>query len=226
MLPAGGRLAGRDPASKPSRPDGHLMGMRSAVSRIEPHGPLAAAPSAGAGAAPAELEQAEVARAARGDGAAFEALYRRHAGRIFGLCLRLTVDRSQAEELTQECFVRAWEKLGSFRAESAFGTWLHRIAVNLALGGFRSRGRRGLRVVEGVDAAIVEAVPEYRAPPETGLDLERAIASLPPGARSVFVLHDVEGWHHEEIAEQLGLAVGTSKAQLHRARRLLRQRLG
>jgi RNA polymerase sigma-70 factor (ECF subfamily) len=178
-----------------------------------------------ASAAPVAQERAEVVRAARGDGAAFEALYRRHASRVFGLCLRLTADRAQAEELTQECFVRAWQNLASFRAEAAFGTWLHRIAVNLALGGFRSRSRRGLRVVEGVDDGLLEQVAADRPAPEAGIDLERAIATLPTGARAVFVLHDVEGWQHDEIAQQLGLAVGTSKAQLHRARRLLRERL-
>lgn len=171
-------------------------------------------------------EAALLARAAGGDGAAFAELYREHVGRVFGLCLRLTADRALAEEHTQESFVRAWENLGRFRAEAAFGTWLYRIAANLALGGLRDRNRRGLKVVQGMDQELVEAVAEQASPVYEGLDLERAIESLPPGARAVFVLHDVEGWQHNEIAEQLGLAVGTSKAQLHRARRLLRRRLG
>jgi len=170
-------------------------------------------------------EAALLARAARGDGAAFAELYREHVGRVFGLCLRLTADRALAEEHTQESFVRAWENLGRFRAEAAFGTWLYRIAANLALGGMRDRKRRGLKVVQGLDQDLLDAVPEQASPVHEGLDLERAIAELPPGARAVFVLHDVEGWRHDEIAEQLGLAVGTSKAQLHRARRLLRRRL-
>lgn len=187
------------------------------MSRSGPsHDPPVAAPSD---------EKALLTRAARGDGAAFAELYREHVGRVYGLCLRLTADRALAEEHTQESFVRAWENLGSFRAEAAFGTWLYRIAANLALGGLRDRNRRGLKVVQGLDQEVVEAVPEQASPIWEGLDLEQAIGELPPGARAVFVLHDVEGWRHDEIAEQLGLAVGTSKAQLHRARRLLRRRL-
>jgi RNA polymerase sigma factor (sigma-70 family) len=194
------------------------MHMEIAVRVSEP-GPELPAP------APAD-EAALLARAAGGDGEAFAALYREHVGRVFGLCLRLTADRALAEEHTQESFVRAWENLGRFRAESAFGTWIYRIAANLALGGLRDRNRRGLKVVQGVDQSLVESVAEQASPPYEGIDLERAIEALPPGARAVFVLHDVEGWQHDEIAEQLGLAVGTSKAQLHRARRLLRRRLG
>ena len=180
------------------------------------------APAAAAGPDEARL----VARAAAGDGVAFETLYRRHVGRVYSVCLRLTGDRTLAEEHTQECFVRAWQNLGSFRAEAAFGTWTYRIATNLALAGFRDRTRRGAKVVEGLGDELLESVAAPAAAPHEGIDLERAVASLPPGARTVFVLHDVEGWQHDEIAEQLGLAVGTCKAQLHRARRLLRERLG
>jgi len=194
------------------------MHMETAVRRSEP-GPELPVPAAAD-------EAALLARAARGDGAAFAVLYREHVGRVFGLCLRLTADRALAEEHTQESFVRAWENLGRFRAEAAFGTWIYRIAANLALGGLRDRNRRGLKVVQGLDQSLVEAVAEQASPPHEVIDLERAIEALPPGARAVFVLHDVEGWQHDEIAEQLGLAVGTSKAQLHRARRLLRRRLG
>lgn len=206
------------PAFKPSRLPGRPKHMEIAVRRSEPDTQLSERVVA--------AEAALLARAARGDGEAFAELYREHVGRVFGLCLRLTADRALAEEHTQECFVRAWENLGRFRAEAAFGTWLYRIAANLALGGLRDRNRRGLKVVQGMDSALVEAVPEHASPVHEGLDLERAIEALPPGARAVFVLHDVEGWRHDEIAEQLGLAVGTSKAQLHRARRLLRRRLG
>lgn len=192
--------------------------MRSAVSLIEP--PETLPPAA------ARADAGLVARAAAGDGAAFEALYRQNAARILALCLRLTGNRALAEEHTQECFVRAWENLASFRGEAGFATWLHRIAANVALGGMRTRKRWRLKVVSGVDDELLESVAAPIAAPHEGLDLERCIAELPPGARAVFVLHDVEGWQHDEIAEQLGLAVGTTKAQLHRARRLLRARLG
>ena len=135
----------------------------------------------------------------------------------------------EAEELTQNTFVRAWENLGSFRGESAFSTWLHRLAVNENLGQRRSTGRRERRVFttdqpeehEGGPAAA----PQAAAHPPARMDLDRAIAQLPEGARQVFVLHDVEGYQHEEIATLTGIAAGTSKAQLHRARRLLREAL-
>ena len=204
-------------AFKPSRLPRRPKHMEIAVRRSEP----APVPPVAAISNEATL----LVRAARGDGEAFAQLYREHVGRVFGLCLRLTADRALAEEHTQESFVRAWENLGKFRAEAAFGTWLYRIAANLALGGLRDRNRRGLKVVQGMDQAVVEAVAEHASPVHEGIDLERAIEALPPGARAVFVLHDVEGWQHDENAEQLGLAVGTSKAQLHRARRLLRRRL-
>lgn len=190
--------------------------MRSAVSRIDPPETIAQLPVA---------DSLLVGRAARGDARAFETLYRQHVGRVFALCLRLTGDRALAEEHTQECFVRAWQNLGGFRGEAGFGTWLHRIAANVALGGMRTRQRWRLKVVSGVADEALEQVAAPLAAPHEGLDLERAIAALPPGARRVFVLHDVEGWQHDEIAAQLGLAVGTSKAQLHRARRLLRRTL-
>jgi RNA polymerase sigma-70 factor (ECF subfamily) len=163
------------------------------------------------------------ARAAAGDSDAFRTLYEAHVGRVHALCLRLTGDAAMAEELTQDVFVRAWERLGSFRGESAFGTWLHRLAVNVALMALRAGRRRERRLPLWADP------PEIAAPPvrDSGhaVDLERAIAALPPGCRAVFVLHDVEGWHHGEIAAQLDLAVGTCKAHLFRARRLLRERL-
>lgn len=165
-----------------------------------------------------------IRRAQDGDPAAFEQLYREHVGRIYALALRLTADGAKAEELTQDVFVRAWEKLGTFEGKSAFGTWLHRLAVNLFLGQRRSDGARTARIFATDD---LEAFDAASAPVDTAnaLDLERAVAKLPPGARSVFVLHDVEGYKHEEIAEMSGSAVGTSKAQLHRARRLLREAL-
>lgn len=165
-----------------------------------------------------------VARAKSGDAAAFEAVYRAHVGRVYALCLRMTGDKTEAEDLTQEAFVRAWRKLGSFRGESALSTWLHRLTVNLVLTNRRSASRRASRMTAADDLTRYEK-PERR--PQTGprMDLEEAIAGLPDGARTVFVLHDVEGYQHHEIAEMLGLATGTTKAQLHRARRLLREAL-
>ena len=168
-----------------------------------------------------------IQRAQQGDRAAFEALYRAHAGRVYALCLRLTADRAQAEERTQDAFVRAWERLATFRGESAFSSWLYRLTVNEVLLGRRAQRRRGARIVTTDDPAALEprsgAIVAWGA--GTTLDLERAVAALPPGAREVFVLHDVEGYRHDEIAQLTGIAVGTSKAQLFRARRLLREAL-
>jgi RNA polymerase sigma-70 factor (ECF subfamily) len=166
-----------------------------------------------------------VRRAQRGDVAAFERLYRENVDRVHALCLRMCCDGARAQELTQDVFVRAWEKLGSFEGKSAFSTWLHRLAVNVVLGDRRSEGIRVGKVFATDD---LEAYETPSRPPDPGeaVDLERAIALLPTGARTVFVLHDVEGYKHEEIAEMHGLAVGTCKAQLHRARRLLREALG
>ena len=165
-----------------------------------------------------------VRRAQQGDVAAFEQLYRQNLDRVFALCLRLCGDGVRAEELTQDVFVRAWQKLGSFEGKSAFSTWLHRLAVNVVLGDRRAEGIRVGKVFGTDDPAAFES-PGRAVDPGQAMDLERAIASLPPGARTVFVLHDVEGYKHEEIAELHGLAVGTCKAQLHRARRLLREAL-
>ncbi|MBM4187953.1 MAG: sigma-70 family RNA polymerase sigma factor [Gemmatimonadetes bacterium] len=164
----------------------------------------------------------DVSTAAAGDDRAFERLYRLHVGRIHALALRLAADSDDAERLTQDVFVRAWERLGSFRGDSAFGTWLHRLAVNLILSDRRSAWRRTRRVVPKAD---LEEEMAASLPVNVGdrLDLDAAIAMLPPGARTVFVLHDVEGYEHAEIAGLTGVAVGTSKAQLFRARRLLRE---
>ncbi len=157
-----------------------------------------------------------------GDLAAFERLYRDNERRVFALCMRLSSDPALAEELTQEVFIRAWRKLGSFRGQSAFSSWLYPLTVNVALTERRSRRRRLARVVPTDDATTLEP-PTPTPTPETAFDLEKAMTGLPPGARRVFVLHDVEGRTHEEIASLLGLAPGTSKAQLHRARKLLRE---
>ncbi|MEW6168664.1 MAG: RNA polymerase sigma factor [Pseudomonadota bacterium] len=169
-----------------------------------------------------------VRRAAAGDALAFEHLYRAHVGRIYGLCVRLVDgDRAKAEQYTQDAFVRAWEKLDSFRGEAEFSTWLHRLTVNLVLGEHRLL-RRWVSLDEGGgegadgDATRASGDP---APQAVGdrIDIERALAKLPKGARTVLILHDVEGYRHEEIAGLTGIAVGTSKAQLHRARRLMRE---
>jgi RNA polymerase sigma-70 factor, ECF subfamily len=165
-----------------------------------------------------------VRKAQAGDLSAFEQLYRENEKKVFALCMRLASDASLAEELTQDVFVRAWQKLGSFRGESAFSSWLYPLTVNVALSERRSRRRRTARVFATEDLTPFDK-GERPKTPEAGFDLEKAMATLPPGARAVFVLHDVEGYKHGEIARMLGMATGTSKAQLHRARRLLREAL-
>jgi RNA polymerase sigma-70 factor (ECF subfamily) len=164
-----------------------------------------------------------VARAAAGDADAFRVLYQGHVGRVHAVCLRLTAEPAAAEELTQEVFVQAWRGLASFRGDSSFGTWLHRLAVNVTLMHLRAARRREQRLPLWADPPDVPLPGPHD--PGQRMDLERAIASLPEGCRTVFVLHDVEGWRHEEIAERLQLAVGTCKAHLFRARRLLREKL-
>ena len=165
-------------------------------------------------------------RAASADVSAFEALYRRHHRRVHGVIARLIGQAgARAEDLTQEAFVRAWQALPSFRFESAVSTWLQRLAVNTALMELRARRSRPL-ADDDEDALESLSTPDTAGHAVLGRDLERAVATLPPRARAVLVLHDVEGWKHEEIAEELGMAVGSSKAQLHRARGLLRTRIG
>jgi RNA polymerase sigma factor (sigma-70 family) len=178
-----------------------------------------------ADAAPAvEADTDLVRRAANGDRRAFETLYRRHVRRVFGVIWRLVGGvEARAEELTQDAFVRAWQALPGFRLDAAFSTWLHRLAVNTALMDLRSRA--GAEALETDDSAL-EHQPAPHARRDLGMDLEKVVAKLPPRARAVLVLHDVEGWKHEEIALELGMAVGSSKAQLHRARGLLRGMLG
>lgn len=163
-----------------------------------------------------------VARAQSGDVEAFEDLYRENVSRVYALCLRMVRDPHRAEELTQESFVRAWQKLRGFRGDSAFSTWLHRLTVNVVLSDARKNARVSAREMVSDERIAIEpdAAP---AKPGQRLDLESAIAQLPPGARAVFLLHDVEGYRHAEIADQLGIATGTAKAQLHRARRMLRE---
>lgn len=165
-----------------------------------------------------------VERAKRRDRVAFEALYRAHYRRVYALALRMTCDVSRAEELTQEVFVRAWEALPGFRAESKLGTWLHTVAVRTCLNAGRAKRRREARFHNSGDIDRY-AFAAKRAMPDTSVDLERALASLPPRAREVAVLFDIYGYRHEEIAVVLGIAEGTSKAQLHKARRLMREAL-
>lgn len=175
---------------------------------------------------PEPRADAELARAAAGgDTHAFEALYRRHVGRVHGAILRLTGGRhARAEELTQDAFVRAWQKLPGFRHQSAFGTWLYRLAVNTAL--MDLRASKNDPVEQGVAEDALDGHGAHSFCPAEREELERAVTALSPRARAVLVLHDIEGWKHEEIATELGMAIGSSKAQLHRARRLLRQSLG
>ncbi len=160
---------------------------------------------------PSDTEAELVRRARHGDVEAFEAIYRGHVGRIYAVSLRMVADPALAEELTQEAFVRAWQRLRSFRGTSAFSTWLHRLAVNVVLDRLRARRRRRERFG---DTLPPEPLAAGLAEPGAALDLERGIAQLPPRARAVFVLHDVEGYKHREIAELLGLSVGACKAPI------------
>lgn len=179
-----------------------------------------------------KVDANDVSAAAAGDRTAFERLYRRHAARVYSLCLRMTGNVTRAEELTQDVFVRVWEKLPLFRGESAFTTWMHSLAINVVLsarkiealdfGRRAEQGSDGDDEMETWDAAAGSDKVTFSG---ERIDLERAIARLPAGARRVFVLHDVEGYKHEELAGMLGITAGGSKAQLHRARLLLRKAL-
>jgi RNA polymerase sigma-70 factor (ECF subfamily) len=158
-----------------------------------------------------------VRRVQQGDLGAFEPLYRRHAARTYALCLRLTGDRMAAAERAQDVFVRAWERIRSFRGDSAFASWLHRLAVNVVLQEMRSTRRREARIV--LDDTATGFAAEVRI--DERIDLDAALLRLPPGARVVFVLHDIEGYGHDEIAKLLGNAPGTVRAQLWKARQML-----
>jgi RNA polymerase sigma-70 factor (ECF subfamily) len=164
--------------------------------------------------------------ASSGDESAFERLYRAHSPRVFALCLRLSGSRQRAVDLTQDVFVQVWRRLSSWRGESALSSWIYRLTVNLVLSNVRGEQRRQKHEMTEDDNAETgqhsQDVGITRpASVAEAIDLERAIASLPPGARTVFVLHDVEGYRHEEIAKMTGTAEGTCRAQLHRARKLL-----
>ena len=167
-------------------------------------------------------EQDWVERAQQADTAAFESLYRLHVDRVYGLCLRMTGNPSEAEDCTQEAFIQAWNKLSKFRGDSAFSTWMHRIAVNSVLGRMR-KARRELDKMQAV--TDISPVPETVGDSGNFEDLQNAVDDLPNGARHVFVLHAVYGYSHDETGDMLGIAAGTSKAQLHRAKRLLASNL-
>lgn len=168
-------------------------------------------------------EQLWVEQAQAADSQAFETLYRLHVGKIYGLCLRMTGNASEAEDCTQEAFIQAWSKLDKFRGDSSFGTWMHKVAVNTVLGRMRKSRREQDRIrLVGESDQQRESIGD-----SAGIqDLEQAINELPRGARHVFVLQAVYGYTHEETGDMLGIAAGTSKAQLHRAKRLLAQQLG
>ena len=161
-----------------------------------------------------------VRRAQQGDVHAFETVYRAHSAVIHALCRRMIGNEREARDLVQDVFVRAWEKLESFRGQSTLATWLHRLAVNVVLQHLRTAKRDGLRLIDDVDDASFAA-----RSPSTGvdvrIDMDWALAQLPAGARTVFVLHDVHGYSHDEIAQMTGIAAGTARAQLWRARRAL-----
>ena len=170
-----------------------------------------------------DWEEGLLQRARNGDVRAFERLYRDHVGRVYGLCLRLTRDPADADDCTQEAFLNAWRALGRFETRSSFGTWLHRIAVNVVLG----RRRRASEQIELTPASEESAMGgewTLDTPVEVG-EIEAAIAGLPDGARDVLVLSGIYGYSHGETAQMLGVAEGTCKAQLHRARALLRAKL-
>jgi RNA polymerase sigma factor (sigma-70 family) len=188
---------------------------------------IAACPAIGSSMSPAPTganDTDDVRAAAAGDRRAFQRLYHLHVGRVHGAVFRLAgYDHARAEDLTQDAFIRAWQKLPGFRHESAFGTWLYRLAVNVALMDIRARGADPVSMLNDDHLPDNGETPFCAAERE---ELEHAIGQLPPRARAVLVLHDIEGWKHEEIGAELGMAIGTSKAQLHRARGLLRKVLG
>ena len=166
-----------------------------------------------------------VARAQAGDLAAFETIYHMHSAHVFAVCLRMAENRAEAEDWAQEAWVRAWERLGSFRGDAKFSTWIHRLTINVILAHKRCGVHWRNRFVPADDPARARE-PAARELSGKRLDLERAVAALPDGARTVFLLHEVEGYKQREIAERLGIAVGTVKSQLYRARKLLREALG
>jgi RNA polymerase sigma-70 factor, ECF subfamily len=179
-----------------------------------------------------DLNEAEaIERAKQGDAEAFEALYDLHRRRVYSLCLRMTANTAEAEDLTQEAFLQLFRKIGTFRGESAFSTWLHRMAVNVVLMRLRKKGLPLVPLEDTVETEEEGPKKELGAPDAVlagsvdRMELQRAVEALPPGYRSIFVLHDVEGYEHNEIATLVGCSIGNSKSQLHKARMKLRELL-
>src|SRR6201987_5336445 len=179
-----------------------------------------------------KITEAEaIERAKQGDAAAFETLYQLHKRRVYSLCLRMVSNPSQAEDLAQEAFLQLFRKIGTFRGESAFSTWLHRMAVNVVLMQLRKKGLPIVPLEENIETEEETPRKEPGAddPRLAGsidrMQLQRSIAALPPGYRMIFLLHDVEGYEHNEIAEIVGCSIGNSKSQLHKARMKLRDLL-
>ena len=194
------------------------------TSKMTVHPAVRAAATAGR-----QDELALIERCRKGDLGAFEELYRTHAGRLYSVALRLVGNPADAEDLLQEIFLAAHRKLDTFRGESSLGTWLYRLATNLCLDHLRSRTGRSRHVTDSIDdepGLFDVATSSLAEQTVTRMDLERALARLPEGCRSAFVLHDVEGLEHREVAEILGVAEGTSKSQVHKARLKLRKMLG
>jgi len=175
------------------------------------------------GGTASDEDVSDVAAAAAGDVRAFERVYRRHVSRIHSTAVRM-LGEEEADDATQDVFIRAWQRLGQFRGDSAFGTWLFRLGVNVMLSRREVVAIRGRRHVD--DAELVETLASRDSSPDLGVDFETAMQRLPPGMRQIFVLHDIEGYKHDEIAAMLGIAQGTSKSQLHRVRMVLRKYLG
>jgi len=179
-----------------------------------------------------KLSEAEaIERAKQGDAAAFEVLYNLHKRRVYSLCLRMTTNTAEAEDLTQEAFLQLFRKIGTFRGESAFSTWLHRMAVNVVLMQLRKKGLQVVPLDDENEGEEETPKKDYGAQDNVlagsldRLQLKNAIDRLPPGYRNIFVLHDVEGFEHNEIAEMVGCSIGNSKSQLHKARMKLRELL-
>ena len=181
-----------------------------------------------------DLGEAEaIEKAKQGDAEAFQALYDRHKRRVYSLCLRMTANTAEAEDLTQEAFLQLYRKIGTFRGESAFSTWLHRLSVNVVLMHLRKKGLPVVSLEETTQASGEEDTPKKDFGTEDvvlagsidRLQLQKAVDSLPPGYRTIFVLHDVEGYEHNEIAGIVGCSIGNSKSQLHKARMKLRDLL-
>ncbi|HUB03290.1 MAG TPA: sigma-70 family RNA polymerase sigma factor [Terriglobales bacterium] len=176
-------------------------------------------------------ETEAIERAKQGDEAAFEVLYQLHKRRVYSLCLRMVSNPSQAEDLAQEAFLQLFRKIGTFRGESAFSTWLHRMTVNVVLMQLRKKGLPIVSLEETLEADEEAPRKEFGgddvrlAGSVDRMQLERAINRLPPGYKTVFVLHDVEGFEHNEIAQLVGCSIGNSKSQLHKARLKLRDYL-